>query len=106
VDEGTVVIVYIQYAIGIYLLLTLVFVPLLILGDANEASRFLKPMPAAISFFPLYYWYHLLIHRKVPGNALYEVDLSMIAYWVPFSLGVFFLFVGLIILYKNYFQEQ
>jgi hypothetical protein len=98
-------IVYIQYAIGIYLLLALVLVPILTLDDADKTSKFLKAMPAAISFFPLYYGYHLVIHRKIPGNALYEVDLSMIAYWVPFSLGLFFLFTGFIILYKGYFQE-
>jgi uncharacterized membrane protein len=98
--------VYIQYAIGIYLLLVLVLLPILTLGDADEASKFLKPMPAVISFFPLYIGYHLVAHRKIPGNAFYEVDLSTVPYWVPFSLGLFLLFGGLILLYKGYFQES
>ena len=101
---GVIIIVYIYYAIGIYLILALVLLPILLLSDSNDANIFLKPMPAAISFFPLYYGYHLIINKKIPGNTLYEIDLSMIPSWTTFLLGLFLIIIGFKILYESYIK--
>ena len=104
-DRGLGVIIYLQYAIGVYLILSLVIIPLF-LGNDNlkQLDRFLKPMPLAISFFPLYYGYHFIINKKIIGNELYEMDLSMLPYWVPFLLGLSCIYLGLKILYESYFN--
>jgi len=98
-------IIYLQYAIGFYLILVLVLLPIFIGNDDSEqVIKFLKPMPLAISFFPLYYGYHLIINKKILGNEFYEMDLSMISYWVPFSLGLFLIIIGFKILYESYIK--
>ncbi len=62
-------------------------------------------MPVAISFILLHFGYHLVINRKIVGNELYEMDLSMIPYWIPFSLGTLCIIVGFMILYKGYMKN-
>jgi hypothetical protein len=73
--------------------------------NSEQIFKFLKPMPLAISFFPLHYGYHLIINRKIIGNELYEIDLSMTPYWVPFILGLFLIIIGFKILYEGYIKS-
>ena len=97
-------IVYLQYAIGIYVILLLLLVPVFAInGDSTD--KLLKPLPLVLSFILLYYGFHLLVNKKIAGNALYEMDLSMTPYWVPFLLGLLCIVVGFKILYEEYIKK-
>ena len=96
-------ITYLQYAIGIYFISLLLLLPLFAL-NGNSTDKLLKPLPLAASLILLYYGFHLIINKKIAGNALYEMDLSMIPYWMPFLLGLFCMIVGFKLLYEGYIK--
>ena len=96
-------IIYLQYAIGIYLISLLVLIPIST-ANGNSTDKILKPLPLAISFILLYFGFHLIVNKKISGNALYEMDLSMIPYWVPFLLGLLCVIVAFKLLYEGYIK--
>ncbi len=96
-------IIYLQYAIGIYLILLLLLVPISV-ANGDSTDKLLKPLPLAVSLILLYYGFHLIVNKKIAGNALYKMDLSMTPYWVPFLLGSLCIVVGFKLLYEGYIK--
>ena len=97
-------IIYLQYAIGIYLISLLLLLPLFS-ANGDSTDKLLKPLPLAVSFILLYYGFHFIVNTKITGNALYEMDLSMTPYWVPFLLGSLCIVVGFKFLYEGYIKK-